>query len=211
MGSAAVGGRSGGTGAREASYGKSEAEGFPNELAPTKKGSARRLREEPRLGLRLLVCDPEPLLVRGLATALREELPEAKVVGCILDREDVAQATRQFQPDVVLVSTTHRTWYCCEVASQIRTVCPSASIVLFAADIGNIDIAALLEIGAAGYLTTGADIADVVKIIKIIDSGYFVIHRSLFTLFLGGFQNGPRTVDSATRENAGLPSEWRDE
>lgn len=126
---------------------------------------------EPRAALlRVLVCDAQPVLRRGLVTLLNAE-PDIVVVADIPTGRDAVMLAKQEQPDVVVLDARLPDRPGAEVCRLLRRERPGIAVLMFSAnDDDRARFDAILA-GASGYLlkTTPAD--QLVNAIRRIGAG----------------------------------------
>ncbi len=99
----------------------------------------------------------------GLAGSL-STCPRLAVVGTCANRADACERVRQLRPDVVVVDVATRESL--DLIRDLRTDALPCKVLAFAVDEVAADIIECAEAGAAGYVTAGASVDDLVKAIE---------------------------------------------
>lgn len=108
----------------------------------------------------VLICDDSEAL-RELVRAVIDLRPSLRVVGEAGDgNEAVVEATR-LQPDVILLDLAMPLRTGLDALSELRLVAPAAKIIVFSGFSTASIAEEVIELGAARYLSKGADIDEI--------------------------------------------------
>ena len=112
----------------------------------------------PRIPLRVLVADDQPLFLESLATTL--ELDGLDVVGKAHDGREAARLARLLLPDLVLMDLDMPVMDGIEATLRIREALPAARVVIVTGSDSAEDVDRARRAGATGYVTKDRLAAD---------------------------------------------------
>lgn len=126
---------------------------------------------------RVLLVDDHPVVRRGLAAVIGQELDLA-VVGEAADAAEVWQALAVVQPDVVVLDLSLRTGSGLEIIERLHAQFPHVPVVVLTLHEGPFHAARALRAGARGFVTkrdASADILDAIR--QVLDGGTYLSPR----------------------------------
>jgi DNA-binding NarL/FixJ family response regulator len=116
-----------------------------------------------------VLCVDDHNLVRECMAAIIEQQPGLRVAGHARTVKGAIDSFTEARPDVTLVSMQPRGLNCLQIIRAIRRVDPRARIVVYARDESEAVYLAL-DAGAAGFVLKDAASADLVRVIKEVQS-----------------------------------------
>jgi DNA-binding NarL/FixJ family response regulator len=133
----------------------------------------REERRTPRK-ITVLIVDDHPLFRDGLQRALDLE-DDVVVVGHSEDGEKALRATRQLQPDVILLDVNLPSMNGLQVTRQLKTERAGAAVVLLTAyhEVGQILHA--MRAGASAYCSKTLTPDQLIGVIRDVAAGYYII------------------------------------
>ncbi len=157
-----------------------------------------------RQRIRVLIVAGVRLYREGLATTLASR-PILIVAGTAEDAAEALKLVRSTQPDVTLLDMAAHDSL--EISRAISKAAPLVKIIAFAIEELDGEILACAEAGAAGYLTYGASMEDLVEMIEEVMRGELVcpprtvsmLFRRLASLAKGG-DEALKRLDMTARE-----------
>ena len=117
----------------------------------------------------LLVDDHE--LVRTGINRILSEVRGIKVVGEAQTGEDAVQFCRKHNPDIVLMDMNMPGIGGMEATKKIVRYCPDTKVIFLTIHSENPLPSKVMQIGAAGYLTKSAAPDEMIKAIRLVNSG----------------------------------------
>ncbi len=120
--------------------------------------------------IRVLLADDHELVRTGLARMLYD-VANIEVVGEAENGEDAVKLTRRLEPNVVLMDVIMPGIGGLEATRRICQSTPEAKVIVVTSVDDDIYPARLLQAGAAGYVTKGADLDEMVKAIQQVSRG----------------------------------------
>jgi DNA-binding NarL/FixJ family response regulator len=120
--------------------------------------------------IRILTVDDHQLLREGIAAVLESEEDMTLVAQASNGREAV-ESFRRLRPDVTLMDLRMPDMSGIEAISTIRAEFPDARIVVLTTYAGDVQAAAALKAGAAGYLLKSLVRTELLKTIRVVHSG----------------------------------------
>lgn len=120
--------------------------------------------------IRILVVDDHPMIRVGLSASIECE-PDMTVIASACTGADGICLFRQHQPDITLMDLKMPEVTGVEAIRAIRSVCPSAKIIVLSTYQGDEDIFRALEAGAATYLLKDTLSTDLVRVIREVAAG----------------------------------------
>jgi DNA-binding NarL/FixJ family response regulator len=110
--------------------------------------------------VRVLVVDDQALVREGLVTLL-EAAPDIKPVAAAADGEEAVAMSARHRPDVVLMDLRMPKLDGVEATRRIRAAQPDVEVVVLTTHADEESILDALRVGALGYLTKDAGIAEI--------------------------------------------------
>ena len=120
--------------------------------------------------INVLVVDDHDLVRLGL-TRILEDVSDIKIVGQADSGEAAIKMLRQISPDVILMDVIMPGIGGLEATRRICLHDTNAKVIVVTACDDDVYPARLLQAGAAGYLTKGADVDEMVKAIHQVSNG----------------------------------------
>jgi two-component system NarL family response regulator len=120
--------------------------------------------------IRILVVDDHPMIRVGLSASIDPE-PDMTVIASASTGAEGVDLFRQHQPDITLMDLKMPEVSGVEAIRAIRSVCPSAKIIVLSTYQGDEDIFRALEAGAATYLLKDTLSTDLVRVIREVATG----------------------------------------
>jgi len=120
--------------------------------------------------IRVLVVDDHDLVRTGI-TRMLADISGLQVVGEAETGEEALKKVRELKPDVVLMDVKMPGIGGLEATRKLQHSHPDTKVVALAAGIGLADDLAHLQAGAAGYLTKGAALEEMVQAIRQVFAG----------------------------------------
>lgn len=125
---------------------------------------------DPRSPIRVLTVDDHDLVRKGIAAILATE-DGLQLVGEANTGERALDLHRQHRPDVTLMDLRLPDMNGIETTRAIRGECPDAKIIALTSYDGDQDIYRALEAGVRGYLLKEMVHTEVVRAIRVVQSG----------------------------------------
>ena len=119
---------------------------------------------------KILVVDDHDLVRMGIARMLGD-VSEIEVVGQASSGEEAIILTRQLSPDVVLMDVKMPGIGGIEATKKLLNINPTIKIIAVTACDDDLFPSRLLQAGAVGYVTKGADLAEMLKAIQAVCDG----------------------------------------
>jgi DNA-binding NarL/FixJ family response regulator len=120
--------------------------------------------------IRVLCVDDHPLVRKGIASILANE-PDIHLVGEAGNGRDAVALFRTHRPDVTLMDLRMPEVDGIEAAKQIRAEFPEAKIIALTSFDGDQEIYRALEAGVRGYLLKEMVHTEVLRAIRLVNSG----------------------------------------
>lgn len=118
----------------------------------------------------VLCVDDHPLVRKGLASIINNE-PDMKLVAEAGNGDEAVAMFKQHHPDVVLMDLRMPNVDGIEAAKQIRAIAPESKIIALTSFDGDQEIYRALEAGVRGYLLKEMVHTEVVRAIRLVNSG----------------------------------------
>lgn len=119
----------------------------------------------------LLVIDPSEVFRESLRTLLATEAPDCEVVGEVADGEEGVELAGRLDPDVILLERQLPGENGFRMLAHLRSVSPSARVLMTSVDWDPPTIEAALERGAAGVLPKNTAAERLVEAVRRIAGG----------------------------------------
>ncbi len=133
------------------------------------------LLEESKSKVRILLADDHPMLREGIRHLLERE-PDFEVVGEAGDGSESIRLADDLVPDVVVMDIHMPKVNGLEATRRIKATHPTIAILVLTIHDEDEYIVGLLQAGAAGYLLKTAYGEELVRSIRAVVSGEFVLH-----------------------------------
>lgn len=126
----------------------------------------------------MLIIDDNRLVREGLGAILAAQ-PDLKVVAVAADMVAGLRHVREFTPHVVLVDAGLDNPDSCRCVEQIRTIAPTARVIVLDLLPASEEIIAFVKAGANGFITKDATVEDLVGTVRSVARGSDVIPPAL--------------------------------
>lgn len=120
--------------------------------------------------IRILTVDDHQLLREGIAAVLDGQ-EDMTLVGQAANGQEAIQSFRRLRPDITLMDLRMPDMNGIEAISAIRTEFPNARIIVLTTYAGDVQAAAALKAGAAGYLLKSLVRNELVETIRAVHAG----------------------------------------
>lgn len=130
--------------------------------------------EGERQKTKILLADGHRLMRQGIRRIFETE-PDLEVVGEADDGEQTINLARELKPDVIIMETRMGKLDSIEVTKRIKSQHPDAKVVVLTAYDDDEYVTDMLRAGASGCLLKNTDSSNLVKAIRFIKDGVFVI------------------------------------
>ncbi|MDP5208681.1 response regulator [Microbulbifer sp. 2205BS26-8] len=130
--------------------------------------------------IKVLVVDDHDLVRMGISRML-SDVEGVEVVGEANCGEEALEFVRQREVDVILMDVKMPGMGGLEATRKLLHRCPQAKVVAVSALDDDLFPGRLIEAGARGYVTKGADLAEMVKAIRTVVSGKMHISSAMAT------------------------------
>lgn len=127
---------------------------------------------------KILVVDDHDLVRMGLARMLND-IPGFETVGEAQSGEEAITQARSLQPDVVLMDVKMPGMGGLEATRRLHQVNPGVKIIAVTAYDDNMHPTKLMQAGAMGYVTKGADFAEIVEAVRKVVCGGLYMSNSI--------------------------------
>jgi len=144
--------------------------GGPPRLRTTDSSRTSKPTQQAKAAVRVVVADDHPLMRLGLR-ALVDATPDLKIVGCAADSEALLEVIKAQSPDIALLDAPLPRACMSDVVRRIREGSPHTKILVLTSLKDGKALAALLELGAEGYVVKRSTPAELLRVIRIILAG----------------------------------------
>ncbi|WP_437730102.1 response regulator [Sorangium sp. So ce1335] len=120
--------------------------------------------------LRIFLVDDHPIVRDGLK-ALIDAQPDMTVVGEAADGLSAVEAVTQLEPDIVLMDITMPKLGGAEATARIKRARPAVQVVALTGYEDKVNVQAVLQAGASGYVIKMARAAELVRAIHAVAEG----------------------------------------
>jgi DNA-binding NarL/FixJ family response regulator len=120
--------------------------------------------------IRILTVDDHQLLREGIAAVLDGQ-EDMSLVGQARNGQEAIESFRRLRPDVTLMDLRMPDMSGIEAISAIRTEFPNARIIVLTTYAGDVNAAAALKAGAAGYLLKNLVRKELLETIRAVHAG----------------------------------------
>ncbi|MBC8331730.1 MAG: response regulator transcription factor [Anaerolineae bacterium] len=136
--------------------------------------------------MRVLVADDHSLFRDGITSLL--EAAGYQVVAQVGDGHTALEATRQLQPDLVLLDIDMPEMGGLEALDRIKAEFPEISVVILTVSNDDRDLFAAIERGADGYLLKDLQAQDFIEMLQGVERGDAAITRKTAARLMNRFQ-----------------------
>ena len=144
--------------------------------------------------INVMLVDDHGLVRKGIRRLL-DDVGGIKVVAEAVDGEQAITLVRKKQPDVILMDVSMPGIGGLEATRKITRSLPDTKIIAVTIHDDAPFPARLLEAGAAGYITKGCDVEEIIKAIQSVHSGnQYITPRVAQKLALSFINNGNKSV-----------------
>jgi two-component system nitrate/nitrite response regulator NarL len=123
----------------------------------------------------VLVADPHPVFVDGLARAIRQERPDLKLVGTAHDGGEALRQIRDLRPDVAVVEHDLPSLTGMRVLTAVRREALATRVLFLSARMESKTIYDAIATGAAGWLTKSAECQEIGDAVVAVHRGQTVL------------------------------------
>jgi DNA-binding NarL/FixJ family response regulator len=138
-------------------------------------GAGDSARPEP---IRALIVDDHALFRRGLDIILNAE-PDIEIVGEASDGAEAVEKAAESLPDVVLMDVRMPRSSGIEACRAIKSVSPSAKIIILTISDEEEDLFEAIRAGASGYLLKDIPLDEVAEAVRAVHGGQSLINPSM--------------------------------
>ncbi len=128
----------------------------------------------------VLIVDDHPLFRRGVRWSMENE-PDILVVGEATDGQMAVQQADLLVPDVVLIDINMPQMNGLEVTRIIRRRHPQTGVVVLTMHEDDEQLFHAVRVGAAAYITKDADSETVIKLIRRVARGEYLINENVLS------------------------------
>ncbi len=139
--------------------------------------------------IRVLIADDHAVVREGTRRMLEQE-GDLEVVGEAADGEEAVKLADETRPDVAIVDISMPKLDGIEATRQIKSRCPSVTILILSAYDDDQFVFSLLEAGAAGYLLKSVRSRELVDAVRAVHGGESVLHPAVAKKVLNRFVAG---------------------
>ncbi|OGO07619.1 MAG: DNA-binding response regulator [Chloroflexi bacterium RBG_13_60_13] len=139
--------------------------------------------------IRVLIADDHAVVREGTRRMLEQE-GDMEVVGEACDGEEAVRLAEETKPDVAIVDISMPKLDGIEATRQIKSRCPSVTILILSAYDDDQFVFSLLEAGAAGYLLKSVRSRELVDAVRAVHGGESVLHPAVAKKVLNRFVVG---------------------
>jgi len=154
--------------------------------------------------IRTMIVDDHALFRRGLEIVLVTE-PDIEVVGEASDGAEAVEKAGESLPDVVLMDVRMPRSSGIEACRAIKTVAPSARIVILTMSDEEDDLFEAIKAGASGYLLKDIPLDEVAEAVRAVHGGHSLISPSMAGKLLTEFATLARREDTEPPQQLPAP------
>ena len=130
--------------------------------------------------IQVLIVDDHPLFRRGVRWSMENE-PDILVVGEATDGASAVQQADLLVPDVVLIDINMPQMNGLEVTRIIRRRHPQTGVVVLTMHEDDEQLFHAIRVGAAAYCTKDADSSHIIKLIRRVARGEYLINENVLS------------------------------
>lgn len=144
--------------------------------------------------IKIVMADDHPLIRSALTTALgRHE--EFEIVGEASDGEEAVKLALELVPDVLIMDINMPTLNGLEATRKIKEKCPEIAVLILTVYDDDEHIFAVLECGAAGYLTKKVFDEEIIQAVRATAAGESVLAPTVLGKLLARHtQHAPKPI-----------------
>jgi len=146
--------------------------------------------------IRVMIADDHAVVREGTRRMLEQE-GDMEVVGEAVDGEEAIKLAEETKPDVAIVDISMPKLDGIEATKQIKTLCPSVTVLILSAYDDDQFVFSLLEAGAAGYLLKSVRSRELIDAVRAVYAGESVLHPTVAKKVLNRFVTGGVKAPSA--------------
>ena len=128
--------------------------------------------------LTVFVCEPQPIVVEGLAKVLAER-QDLILLGSAPNLPDTLEAVRERHPDLLLIDHTAGLKTVFQFIANVRSTWAQCQPVLWVSDLAEIDCFRALQLGARGVLRKTLPVESLLECLRSVGRGNVWIEGSL--------------------------------
>ncbi len=147
--------------------------------------------------IRLVLAD-DHAVVRSGTRELLEQQPDFKIVGEASNGEEAVRLAGELQPDVLVMDVRMPKMSGVEATRKIKATYPDIRVLVLTAHDDDEYVFALLQAGANGYLLKTAEIEELVRAIRTVDSGQSALAPEVTGKVVAQFTSGKSLPDVLT-------------
>ena len=136
--------------------------------------------------IKILIADDHAVVREGTRRILEQE-QDLEVVGEASDGEEAVRQATSLKPDVAIIDVAMPKLDGIEATKQIKTLCPTITVLILSAYDDDQFVFSLLEAGAAGYLLKSIRSRDLVEAVRAVHAGESVLHPTVARKVLNRF------------------------
>ena len=130
--------------------------------------------------IQVLIVDDHPLFRRGVRWSMENE-PDILVVGEATDGQMAVQQADLLVPDIVLIDINMPQMNGLEVTRIIRRRHPQTGVVVLTMHEDDEQLFHAIRVGAAAYITKDADSESIIKLIRRVARGEYLINENVLS------------------------------
>jgi DNA-binding NarL/FixJ family response regulator len=128
--------------------------------------------------IQIVIVDDHPLFRRGIRWSLENE-PDLLVVGEAGDGQSAIQTIDATMPDVVLIDINMPQMSGLEVTRVIKRRHPQTGVIILTMHEDDEQLFHAIRVGAAAYITKDADSSRIIKLIRRVARGEYLINENV--------------------------------
>ena len=136
--------------------------------------------------IKILIADDHAVVREGTRRILEQE-EDLEVVAEAGDGEEAVRQATRLKPDVAIIDVAMPKLDGIEATKQIKSVCPTITVLILSAYDDDQFVFSLLEAGAAGYLLKSIRGSELVDAVRAVQAGESVLHPSIARKVLNRF------------------------
>jgi len=136
--------------------------------------------------IKILIADDHAVVREGTRRILEQE-EDLEVVAEAGDGEEAVRQATRLKPDVAIIDVAMPKLDGIEATKQIKSACPTITVLILSAYDDDQFVFSLLEAGAAGYLLKSVRGSELVDAVRAVQAGESVLHPSIARKVLNRF------------------------
>ncbi|MBL7062518.1 MAG: response regulator transcription factor [Dehalococcoidia bacterium] len=136
--------------------------------------------------IKILIADDHAVVREGTRRILEQE-EDLEVVAEAGDGEEAVRQATRLKPDVAIIDVAMPKLDGIEATKQIKSVCPTITVLILSAYDDDQFVFSLLEAGAAGYLLKSVRGSELVNAVRAVQAGESVLHPAIARKVLNRF------------------------